>query len=54
MSFENDCIAMLEGWEQRSEKIIEFSKIKSSSRPFLKKVLKDLDTSDDIPYPSGK
>jgi len=44
----------LDGWEQWSEKVIEFSKIESSSRPFLKKVLKDFEKSNEFPYPSGK
>ena len=54
VSFENDSASMIEGWLEWSEKVIEFSRLESSTRPFLRKLLGDLEKSDQFPYPCGK
>ena len=54
VSFENDSASMIEGWLEWSEKVIEFSRIESSTRLLLKKVLGDLEKSDQFAYPCGK
>ena len=40
-------------WEGWCEKIIEFSKIESSTHPYLKKVLSSLDQCDKLYNPCG-
>ena len=35
------------------KKLIQFSRLESSTRPFLKKLLEGLDKCEELPYPHG-
>ena len=54
VSLEEDYASLMDGWTQIREKIVELSKIESSTRPYLKKVLEGLENCEELSYPCGK
>ena len=51
---ESDTYSLLDNWQEWREKIIQLSKLESSTRPLLRKVLADIDKCEELTYPEGK
>ena len=54
VSCEEDPASLMDGWIEVQERIVELSKIESSSRPYLKKVIAGLEKCEEFPYACGK
>ena len=54
VSFEEDPASLMDGWVEIQEKIVELSKIESSTRPYLKRVLEGLKKCEELPYSCGE
>lgn len=52
--FEDKIHLLLDNWQEWKEKLIQFAKLESCTRPFLKKLLEGLDKCDELAYPHGK
>lgn len=51
---EGDTYSLLDTWQEWREKIIQLSKLESSTRPLLRKVLAGIDNCEELTYPEGK
>ena len=45
---------MMDSWPEWRDKLIQFSKLESATRPALKKLLGDLETKDSVACPDGE
>ena len=54
ISFEDNIHSLLDNWQEWKEKLIQFAKLESLTRPFLKKLLENLDKCDELAYPHGR
>lgn len=51
--FEDDIHSVLDAWQEWKEKIIQFAKLESLTRPILKKLLEALEECDELVYTHG-
>lgn len=53
VSFEEDSASLMDGWMEVQERLVELSKIESSTRAYLKKILEGLEECEELPYACG-
>ena len=46
--------SLMDSWPEWRDKLIQFSKLESATRPALKKLLGDLETKDSVACPDGE
>ena len=54
IGLEGDIHSLLDNWQEWKEKIIQLSKLESSTRPLLRKVLAGVDKCEELTYPDGQ
>ena len=54
MSLETSASSLMDSWPEWRDKLIQFSKLESVTRPVLKKLLSDLEAKDGIMHPDGE
>lgn len=51
--FEVNVDSLMHSWEEWCAKVINFSKVESATRPFIKKILAELEKTDKFACPEG-
>ena len=51
---EDNIYSLLDNWQEWREKIIQLSKLESTTRPLLKKLLGGVDKCEELTFPEGK
>ena len=46
--------SLMDSWPNWKDKLIQFSKLESATRPVLKKLLSDMESKDSVACPDGK